>query len=423
MLPRSRVPPDARRKDRAMPSLTPEAQADLLLRHADYGDATLEAAMRAELVERLAAGRPLTAYLGVDPTSPNIHLGHCVVLDRLRDFQDLGHRVVFVIGDFTAQIGDPTGRSKTRPPLTTDEVAANARTYAEQAFRVLDRSRTELVHNSTWLAAMTLRDVVGLTRSFTLAQMLEREDFGNRFAQGAPVHLHEFLYALMQGQDAVHLRTDVQLGGRDQLFNIMTGRDVMRNQGLPPQIPLIMPILPGTDGKLKMSKSYGNDIGIALDPADMYGKVMSLPDHAMPEYFRLASGLSPDESAARSAKLASADIHPRDAKMELARLIVARRHGAAAAASAEDAFVQQFQRHEAPSDTPELALAPGTEAIEIVLAASAARSRGEAKRLIDQGGLSLDDRRITSWGPVDGLADGALLRIGKRGLFRVRVRP
>lgn len=397
-------------------------QADILLRHADFGDAGLARAMRRELEERLALGRPLTAYLGVDPTSPNIHLGHCVVLDRLREIQDLGHRVIFVIGDFTAQIGDPTGRTKTRPPLTAEDIAENARTYADQAFRVLDRERTELVYNSSWLGGLSLRDVVLLTREFTLAQMLEREDFGKRFAEGAPVHLHEFLYALMQGQDAAHLRTDIQLGGRDQLFNIMTGRDVMRHQGLLPQIPLIMPILPGTDGVVKMSKSYGNDIGIALEPADMYGKVMSLPDAAMAEYFRLASGLADADVSARVRGLADGSLHPRDAKMELARLIVARRHSPEAAARAEDSFVRQFQKHEVPDDCPDLEVAPGIDAVGLVLVAGAAKSRGEAKRLIDQGGLSVGDVRVSGWGPVEGLRDGILVRVGKRGLFRLRVR-
>ena len=400
---------------------SPQEQADLLLRNADFGDARLLAAMRQELVERLKPGRPLTAYLGVDPTSPNIHLGHCVVLDKLREIQDLGHRVIFVIGDFTALIGDPTGRSKTRPSLTPEEIAANAQTYAEQAFRVLDRTRTELVYNSTWLGGLGLREVVALTSQFTLAQMLEREDFGKRFAEAAPVHLHEFLYALMQGQDAAHLRTDIQLGGRDQLFNIMTGRDVMRHQGLAPQIPLIMPILPGTDGVVKMSKSHGNDIGVTLEPADMYGKIMSVPDAAMPQFFRLASGLPDADVAARARGLGDGSLHPRDAKMELARLIVARRHSAADASAAEEAFVRQFQRHEVPEDVPDLRVEPGADAVAIVLAAGAAKSRGEAKRLIDQGGLSVGDARVSGWGPIEGLEDGALLRVGKRGLFRARM--
>jgi tyrosyl-tRNA synthetase len=396
-------------------------QLDLLMAGTEYGDGKLAGAMRRELGDRLAEGRPLTAYLGVDPTSPNIHLGHCVVLEKLATFQRLGHRVIFVIGDFTAQIGDPTGRSKTRPPLTGDQVAANAATYADQAFRVLDRSRTELVYNSQWLAGTSLKDVIALTREFTLAQLLTREDFGQRHAAGAPIHLHEFLYALMQGQDAAHLRTDVQLGGTDQLFNILTGRDVMRNQGLKPQVPVIMPLLPGLDGKVKMSKSHGNDIGIAAEPADMYGKVMSLPDDAMPTYFRLVSGLEPAGAERRIAEMASGVMHARDAKMELARRIVARWHGEAKAGSAEAAFVAQFQRGGAPDDCPELSVARGIDAVALVLACGAARSRAEAKRLIDQGGLSLDGKRIEGWGPVDGLADGGILRAGKRHLYTILV--
>ena len=396
-------------------------QLDRLMAGTEYGDAELARAMRRELGDRLAEGRPLTAYLGVDPTSPNIHLGHCVVLEKLATFQQLGHRIIFVIGDFTAQIGDPTGRSKTRPPLTTAEVAANAATYADQAFRVLDRQRTELVYNSQWLAGMSLKDVIGLTREFTLAQLLTREDFGQRHAAGAPIHLHEFLYALMQGQDAAHLKTDVQLGGTDQLFNILTGRDVMRNQGLKPQVPVIMPLLPGTDGKIKMSKSHGNDIGIAAAPADMYGKIMSLPDEAMPGYYRLVSGLSPAEAERRISDIASQAIHARDAKMDLGKRIVARWHGAAQADAAEAAFVAQFQRGAAPEDCPELQVTPGSDAVSLVLACGAAKSRAEAKRLIDQGGLSLDGKRIDAWGPVDGLADGGIVKAGKRHLYRIRI--
>ena len=401
--------------------MTAAEQTELLMAGTEYGDADLAKAMRRELAERLAPGKPLTVYLGVDPTSPNIHLGHCVVLEKLATFQELGHRVIFVIGDFTAQIGDPTGRSKTRPPLTTAEVEANAATYADQAFRVLDRARTELVYNSSWLSPLSLRDVIGITREFTLAQLLAREDFGKRHGEGAPIHLHEFLYALMQGQDAAHLKTDVQIGGTDQLFNILTGRDVMRHQGLPAQIPVVMPLLPGTDGKVKMSKSYGNDVGIAAEPFDMYGKVMSLPDDAMPTYWRLVSGLRPAEVEHRVRAQADGSAHPRDLKMELARRITARWHGEASAADAEARFVAQFQRREAPEDCPELAVARATDAVDLVLAMGAAKSRAEAKRLIDQGGLEVSGRRVATWGPVEDLTDGALVRAGKRALARIRL--
>jgi len=398
---------------------SPDEQAERLMADTDYGDADLAAAMRRELLERLRLGRPLTVYLGVDPTSPNIHLGHCVVLDRLRLFQDFGHRVIFVIGDATAQVGDPTGRSKTRPPLTAQDVAANAQTYADQAFRVLDRSRTELVYNSTWLSPLTLVDVIRLTSQFTVAQLLAREDFGKRFAEGAPIHLHEFLYALMQGEDAAHLKTDVQLGGRDQLFNIITGRDLMRHRGLLPQIALILPILPGTDGKMKMSKSYGNDIGVTATPEDMYGKIMSLPDDVMPEYFRLTTGLARADVEARLAGLKSGALHPRDAKMELARIVVSRRHDAAAALRAEAAFVAQFQKHEAPENVPELVVPKDATVLDVILLTGAAKSRGEAKRLIDQGAASLDDAKLESWTAQLSFSDGALLRVGRRGLYRL----
>jgi tyrosyl-tRNA synthetase len=399
---------------------SPDEQLEPLMADTDYGDAELAASMRRELSDRLRLGRPLTVYLGVDPTSPNIHIGHCVVLDRLRMFQDFGHRVIFVIGDATAQVGDPTGRSRTRPPLTAQEVAVNAATFADQAFRVLDRSRTELVYNSTWLLPLSLVDVIRLTSQFTVAQLLAREDFGKRFAEDAPIHLHEFLYALMQGEDAAHLKTDVQLGGRDQLFNILTGRDVMRHRGLAPQIALILPILPGTDGKLKMSKSYGNDIGVSAAPEDMYGKIMSLPDDVMPDYFRLTSGLPHDEVDARLASLKSAALHPRDAKMELARLVVARRHDAASATRAEAAFVAQFQKHEAPENVPELSVPAGASVLDVILLTGLAKSRSEAKRLVEQGAANVDDVKLESWAARLAFGDGALLRVGRRGLFRLK---
>lgn len=397
-------------------------QVDFLAAGTDFGDEGLAQAMRAELAERLREGRPLRVYLGVDPTSPNIHVGHGVVLNLLARFQELGHHVTFLIGDFTAGIGDPTGRSQTRPPLTGDEIRANAQTYAEQAFHVLDRDRTALRYNSEWLAELAPGDMIQLAASMTLAQVLAREDFRNRFEGGTPIHLHEFLYALLQGEDACRLETDVQVGGRDQLFNILAGRDVMKARGLRPQVVLTMPILPGTDGKLKMSKSYGNDIGITIDPADMYGKVMSVPDEAMADYFRLASGLEPAAAEARLADLAAGRLHPRDAKMLLARTIVKLWHDEAAADAAQEAFVTQFQRHEVPADVTELPVPEeATTALDLVMATGVAKSRSEARRLIQGGGVAVDDLKLAAWdAPLPDELDGRILRVGKRRLFRLR---
>ncbi len=398
-----------------------EEQLDTLTGGADLGDATLLAAMRRELGARLVEGRPLTVYLGLDPTSPNVHLGHAVQLQCVSRFQQLGHDVIIVIGDFTASIGDPSGRSKTRPALSREEIEAHAATYAEQAFKVLDRAQTDIRYNSEWLGKLNFEDVVRLSASMTLAQMLVREDFRNRHEDGTPVHLHEFLYPLAQGYDACHLKADVQVGGTDQLFNLMAGRDVMKHRGLKAQVCLTMPILPGTDGKLKMSKSYGNDIGLTVEPADMFGKVMSIPDEAMPDYFRLASGLPPTEAEARIAELAAGTLHPRQAKAELGRLIVARWHDETAAQAAEEAFVKQFREKEVPDELPDLPLPAGAaNALDLVSAVPGVKSRGEARRLVEGGGVSIGELRIEAWDqalPAD--AAGQVLKVGKRRIFRL----
>lgn len=398
-----------------------EEQLELLTSGVDMGDPQLLASMRRELGERLREGRPLRVYLGLDPTSPNVHLGHAVQLNKLAQFQDLGHCVTFLVGDFTARIGDPSGRSKTRPPLSTEDIQEHARTYTDQAFKALDRDRTEIRYNSEWLAGLTLEDVIRSASCLTLAQVLVRDDFKGRFEAGTPIHLHEFLYALAQGLDAVHLETDVQIGGTDQLFNLMTGRDIMRHAGCRPQVCLTLPLLPGTDGKLKMSKSYGNDIGLTTDPADMYGKVMSIPDEAMPEFFRLASGLPPDVAEARLAELEAGSLHPRDAKMELARTIVGRWHSAPDAARAEEAFVRQFRDHGVPEDVPELAVPAGKcLVLDLVASSGVAGSRSEARRLVQGGGISLDGEKLGDWKAEVGDLDGKVLRVGKRHLFRLR---
>lgn len=408
--------------DRKTFSLEVEDQLDHLLLGADWGDAGLAAAMRAELGERLEEKRPLRVYMGFDPTSSNLHLGHAVGLNALARFQEAGHDVTFLIGDFTARIGDPTGRSKTRPPLSAEEIAAHAETYAQQAFKVVDRDRTHLRRNSEWLSAMGLEDAVRMTASMTLAQVLVRDDFRKRFDEGQPIHLHEFLYALLQGEDAVRLEADVQVGGTDQLFNLLAGRDVMKERGMAPQVVVTFPLLVGTDGSLKMSKSYGNDIGIAIDPADMYGKVMSIPDAAMPDYWRLASGLPAGEVESTLGAIDSGSLHPRDAKMALARAIVGRWHGENAATAAERSFVQQFQERETPQDLPELTVpARPADALELLLATGVPKSRGEARRLVEGGAVSLAGEKIVDWKAAPAVIDGAVLKVGKRHLFRLRL--
>jgi tyrosyl-tRNA synthetase len=395
-------------------------QLDLLMSGTEYGDEGLARAMRAELGEKLAEERQLTVYQGFDPTSPHVHVGHAVGLGKLAQFQGLGHRVIFLIGDFTARIGDPSGRSRTRPPLSPQEIEANARTYTDQAFRILDRARTEIAWNATWLARLGLEDVLRLLSGLTMAQVLLREDFRQRHEAGVPIHLHELLYALLQGYDAAHLQADVQLGGIDQLFNLLTGRDVMRAMGLSPQVAITVPLLVGLDGRQKMSKSYGNDVGVTLDPDDMYGKVMSLPDAAMRDWLQLASGLPPAEAGHRVEGLASGALHPRDAKMELARLIVTRWHDAAAADRAEAAFVARFQKAETPADAPPLRVPAGVKTVlDLVVATGVASSKSDARRLVAGGGVELDGVRLADWKAEPPPLHGRVLRVGKRHWFRL----
>ncbi|MEM7248524.1 MAG: tyrosine--tRNA ligase [Acidobacteriota bacterium] len=401
-----------------------DEQVEHLTAGADMGDESLLEAMKAELRKLLEkSDRPLRIYLGLDPTSPHVHLGHAVVMTILQRFQELGHQVVFLVGDFTARIGDPTGRSKTRPPLTEEEIAFNATTYTDQAFRLLDEEKTEVRHNSEWLGKLDFATLLTDCAGLTLAQLLIRDDFRQRHEAGTPIHLHEFMYALAQGIDACELETDVQIGGRDQLFNILAGRDVMRHRELRPQVCLTFPLLVGTDGKQKMSKSYGNDIGVTLDAADMYGKVMSIPDEAMADYYRLASGLPPTEAAAACAALESGELHPREGKAKLARCVVERWHDADAAAAAEESFLSQFRDKGLPTDVPELVV-PTDAATVLDLVAAGGGSRSDAKRLVQGGGVSLDGEKLADWRAelsTLGDLDGRVLKLGKRRVHQLKV--
>jgi tyrosyl-tRNA synthetase len=377
-------------------------------------DALPEGGLERKLEQAARDGRQLRAKLGLDPTAADIHLGHTVVLQKLREFQDLGHKVVLIVGDFTARVGDPSGRSSTRPALSGAEIDTNARTYQEQAFKVLrdDPELYELRFNSEWLD-MPMEELFRLARTATVAQMLERDDFAKRFAGRAPISVLELLYPLMQGYDSVAVRSDVELGGTDQTFNLLLARDVQRAYGVPEQTILTVPILPGTDGAEKMSKSLGNHIGITEPPEEMYGRTLSLPDEAMEQWFAVL-GIEPPP----------AGTSPRDAKRALARAIVERFHGPDAARAAEEHFDRVHVRHEVPDDMPELEISSEPQHLPQLLSESLGVSRSDVRRWLAQGGVKLNGEPL----PADQLdlepdgLDGAVLQVGKRQFRRLRVR-
>jgi tyrosyl-tRNA synthetase len=368
------------------------------------------------LVHQIAAGQPLRVKLGIDPTTPDIHLGHTVVLEKLREFQQAGHQVVLIVGDFTARVGDPSGRSAQRPMPSPEEIEANAATYQEQAFKLLDRERTEVRFNSEWLR-MAPEELLGLLAQTTVARLIERDDFQKRLAAGAPIAAVELLYPLLQGYDSVAVDADVELGGTDQKFNLLFGRDVQSAYGQKPQSIMTMPILVGTDGERKMSKSLDNYIGVTEAPEEMFGKAMRVPDKAMPDYYRLVLGAEPPAGAA-----------PNEAKRALARGIVERFHSALAAEAAEEHFNRLFVERQAPDEVEELDLAPflgdngGTVHLPQLMAGAFEISSSEARRLIQQGGAKLDGEPI----PSDTLdlelaaLDGRVLQVGKRRFRRLR---
>ncbi len=364
------------------------------------------------LEDRLRGGRPLRAKLGLDPTASDLHLGHTVVLQKLREFQDLGHTVVLIVGDYTARVGDPSGRSATRPVLSGEEIDAHARTYVDQAGKVLRTDeRLELRHNSEWLD-MAAEDLFRLARVPTVAQILERDDFSRRFKANEPISLLELLYPVLQGYDSVAVRADVELGGTDQTFNLLMGRAIQTAYGVPPQSILTMPLLPGTDGVQKMSKSVGNHIGITEPPGEMYGKTLSVPDAALPEWYTLLLG-----------RPVPADVFPRDAKRALARAIVERFHGAAAAEEAEAAFDRRFIAGELPEEIEEAVVQATNGAVHLpeVIASVFGGSRSEARRAIAQGGVRLDGEPVAELDLPAAALDGRVLQLGKRRFRRLRV--
>jgi tyrosyl-tRNA synthetase len=367
------------------------------------------------------SGKPLRVKLGVDPTSSRLHLGFTVPLRKLRQFQDAGHLAVLIIGDYTACVGDPTGRNQTRPTLTLDEVRRNAENYLEQAWRVLDRDRTEVVRNGDWFSKLSFLDVIDLCSRTTVARQLERDDFAKRYAAGTPISLHEFIYPLMQARDSVEVRADIELGGTDQTFNLLLGRDLMRQAGLEPQVCLTLPLLVGTDGIQKMSKSYGNDIGIAEAPNDMYGKVMSIPDAAMRDWYLLVTDLS---LPAMETELARS---PRDAKAALAGHLVRMYHGAESAQGAAAHFDRVFRDREEPEQMEDLAVSPAlleggaVGIVDLVMASGLAQGRNDARRKIEGGGVTVDGVRMDDVHARPIIADGQVLRVGKKGFRRLRL--
>ncbi len=382
-----------------------------------------EILLEAELTERLACGRALRIKAGFDPTAPDLHLGHTVLINKLRQFQDLGHRVQFLIGDFTAMIGDPTGKSATRKPLTPEDVAANARTYQEQVFCILDRERTEVVFNSHWMGRLSAADLIQLAARYNVARMLERDDFHKRYTAGQSIAVHEFLYPLIQGYDSVVLESDVELGGTDQKFNLLVGRELQKQYGQPPQVILTMPILEGLDGVQKMSKSLGNYVAIQDPPEEMFGKLMSVSDDLMWRYLLLLS-LRHGGRVEELRREVADGRNPRDVKFLLAAEMVERFHGAAAARAAHEAFVARFQRGVLPEDLPEQRLAAPPQGLLIgtlLKQAGLAASSSEAMRLVGQGAVRIDGERVEDRSLT--LAPGAchVLQVGKRRIARVRL--
>jgi tyrosyl-tRNA synthetase len=382
-----------------------------------------------ELAEKLrrclATGRPLRVKLGLDPTAPDIHLGHTVVLQKLRQFQDLGHEVILVLGDFTARIGDPSGKSETRKQLTEQEVAANARTYEAQVFKILDPQRTRVRFNSEWLAPLDFAAVLELSSKYTVARMLERDDFAKRFRRGLPISIHEFFYPLMQGYDSVALRADVELGGTDQKFNLLMGRTLQKEYGQEPQIALTMPLLEGLDGVHKMSKSLGNYVGITEPPEEMYGKLMSLPDELMIRYFELVTPVSLGELGRIKTDYAAGKVHPRDLKMRLARTVVENFHGPEAAVVAEAEFRKVFQQRALPTDVPvvtvpEDACPSGRIWLpKLLVLAGLAPSTSAARRLIGQGAVKINGQRVNDPETEMVPQPGTVVQVGRRKFVRL----
>ena len=384
-----------------------------------------------ELEEKLKKadkeGRPLKVKLGLDPTAPDIHLGHTVVLRKLRQFQDLGHEVYLIIGDFTGRIGDPSGKSETRKQLTEEEVKRNARTYQQQFAKVLDEDKTRLVFNGTWLGKLDFANVLELSSKYTVARMLEREDFSSRFHSEKPISIHEFFYPLMQGYDSVAIKADVELGGTDQRFNLLVGRELQREYGQKPQVVLMMPLLEGLDGTNKMSKSLGNYIGINDQPADMYGKIMSIPDKLIVKYFELLSDLPREELNEMGKRMETGEINPMEYKKRLAGLIVTEYHGEQEAKLAAEEFTKVFSRRKLPEDMPEITFGPDELEegklwiVKLISRTGLVDSNSEARRMLKQGAVSINGEKQKTINKDIELEDGMVIQVGKRRFARIKL--
>ena len=404
-----------------MSSITPEEQLHII----QSGTDTI--VPQDLLLEKLKRGTALNIKLGVDPTAPDIHLGHAVPLRKLRQFQDLGHHVTLIIGDGTALIGDPSGRNSTRPQLTREQIAVNAQTYVDQAFKILDPEKTTLRYNSEWILDLKMEDLLKLISNFTVARILERDDFHKRYTGGLPIALHEFLYPVMQAYDSVVIKADVEIGGSDQLFNLLAGRELMEKMGMEPQVALTLPLLEGTDGVRKMSKSYGNYIGLTDEPNDMFGKVMNIPDELMVKYYRLASTESVAKIDEIEAGLAADELHPNKVKRALARNIVAAYYDEAAAEAAEADFDLKFKAHGFPADVPvfDADLTPGEDGMvyfaKVVVDAGAAQSVSAARRLIDEGAVRVNGEALAakSYNLAPESLKGAEVQVGKKKFFKL----
>ena len=405
-------------------NMTIDEQVAYLMQGTEYGDESLKQAMAQELRERLVEAqqekRSLRVYCGFDPRTSDLHLGHTVPMRKLRHFQELGHEVMFVIGNYTSLIGDPSDQDKLRPQLTPQQVAQNAQTYAEQAYKVLEREKIKIRYNAEWLSELSFEELIKLASNFTLQQFLTREKFRQRWEHGDAIYLHETFYSLMQGYDAFNLKADVQVGGTDQLFNIMTAaRKIMTSLGARPNIAIILGILPGTDGVIKMSKSLGNHIRLLAAPEDMYGKVMSVPDQAMGQFFRLVTRWLPSEIAVLEKRVSEGKLHPRDVKMRLAHEIVSIYHSQADATAAQENFIRLFQQGSLPEEMVTFHLLSGQTGLDVIVESGLVKSRGEGRRLCAQKGVRLDGELLDD--PHAVLLHGGVMQVGKRRFVRVVV--
>ena len=405
-----------------MPSKASAAeQISLLEKGADRIEPRPE--LRQKVERSVASGEPLRVKVGFDPSAPDLHLGHTVVMRKMKHFQDFGHEVWFVIGDFTGMIGDPSGRSKTRPQLTPEQLEENAETYKEQVFKILDPDKTVVAFNSEWLSALGAEGLIRLASRYTVARMLERDDFDRRFRGEQPISIHEFLYPLAQAYDSVAMKADFELGGTDQLFNLLVGRHIMREYGLEPQVALTMPLLEGLNGTEKMSKSLGNAVGVNEPADEMFGKLMSISDDLTLRYYELLTDRTPAEIAALRTGVGDGTLHPKRVKQDLAVQIVSDFHSRAEAEAARNQFEAVFARGKVPDDIPSFVAPSSVRMLDLLTSAGLARTRGEGRRLLSQGAVSLDGERVLQDVAVATPPDGTVLRVGKRRFLRVVSAP